>query len=102
MQDPRWDTYELDLDKVGPMVLADPECVHAELVRKHLPKADIVISDNLTAVEAANVKQRAPLTSEIAKRVFGFEAKLSIEDGVKEYIDKFSKFLASQGLTPAR
>jgi nucleoside-diphosphate-sugar epimerase len=74
----------------------------AELVRKHLPKADIVISDNLTAVEAANVKQRAPLTSEIAKRVFGFEAKLSIEDGVKEYIDKFSKFLASQGLTPAR
>jgi UDP-glucose 4-epimerase len=68
----------------------------ADIIRKAIPNCAIEIGTALTAVEAANLPQRAPLSSVAAQRTFGFEAEYSIEDGVKDYINRYGRFLKAQ------
>ncbi len=65
--------------------------------RKIFPDADLTIGTDLTPLEAANIAQRAPLTSEAAKRSFGFQPRYSMEQGLREYADMMRRFLNSKG-----
>jgi nucleoside-diphosphate-sugar epimerase len=66
----------------------------ATLVRRTIPGADIEIGDTLTALEAENVKMRAPLDISAAKRVLGWSPQWSLEDGIREYAERFRAYLS--------
>jgi nucleoside-diphosphate-sugar epimerase len=65
----------------------------AQVVRDVIPGADIEIGDRLTDLELANSRMRAPLDSTEAGRVLGWRPEWTIEDGVREYADRFRSFL---------
>ena len=65
----------------------------ATLVRKVIPAADIAIGDTLTPLEAANNKMRAPLDISAAQRLLGWSPKWPLEDGIREYADRFRAFV---------
>jgi UDP-glucose 4-epimerase len=67
----------------------------AEVVRGAIPGADIVIGERLTELEAKNARMRAPLDSTEARRVLDWRPEWTIEDGVREYVDRFRSYLAS-------
>ena len=66
----------------------------AELVRKVIPGADIEIGDTLTPLEEQNVKMRAPLDGAAAKRLLGWEPAWPLERGIREYAERYRKFIA--------
>jgi nucleoside-diphosphate-sugar epimerase len=68
----------------------------ADIVRRVIPSADIEIGDALTPLEEANVKMRAPLDIAMANRLLKWSPRWSIEDGVREYADRFDRYLQSR------
>jgi nucleoside-diphosphate-sugar epimerase len=66
----------------------------ADVVRRVLPGADIEIGDTLTPLEAANVKMRAPLDISAAARMLGWSPQWALEDGIREYAERFREYLA--------
>lgn len=67
----------------------------AAMVRQVIPGADIEIGDRLTPLEAENVKMRAPLDIRAAKRVLGWSPQWTLEDGIREYAQRFRTYLAT-------
>jgi UDP-glucose 4-epimerase len=65
----------------------------AEMVRRIIPGADIEIGDTLTPLEAQNVKMRAPLDIAAAKRVLGWSPQWKLEDGIRDYVERFREYL---------
>ncbi|MDF0598503.1 NAD-dependent epimerase/dehydratase family protein [Psychromarinibacter halotolerans] len=72
----------------------------AAMVRAEIPGADIEIGEDLTPLEAKNVKMRAPLDISAAKRLLGWAPKLSLPDGIAEYAARFRQSLP-QGARPS-
>ena len=68
----------------------------ANIVRCLIPGADIVIGSELTALEEANVKMRAPLDIKTAKQLLGWSPQWPIDEGIAEYADRFAKYLRSR------
>jgi nucleoside-diphosphate-sugar epimerase len=64
------------------------------MVRKIVPGAKIAIGDTLTALEAENVKMRAPLDISAAKRVLGWSPQWPLEKGIREYAERYRQFIA--------
>lgn len=64
----------------------------AETVRRVVPGATIEIGDSLTPLEAGNVKMRAPLDIAAAKRVLGWSPRWALEDGIREYAERFRDY----------
>jgi nucleoside-diphosphate-sugar epimerase len=64
----------------------------ADVVRRIVPGADIEIGDNLMPLEAQNAKMRAPLNISAARVVLGWSPQWSIEDGVRDYADRFRRY----------
>jgi nucleoside-diphosphate-sugar epimerase len=69
----------------------------AEIVRRVIPGADIEIGGTLTPIEDANVKMRAPLDITAAKRLLGWAPKWPIEDGIRQYADRFRAYVKCSG-----
>ena len=69
----------------------------AEIVRRIIPSADIEIGGALTPLEEANVKMRAPLDISAAKRLLGWSPKWPIEDGIRQYADRFRAYAKGAG-----
>jgi nucleoside-diphosphate-sugar epimerase len=63
----------------------------AAIVRRLIPGADIEIGDTLNALEAANVKMRASLDVSAAARVLGWTPRWTLEDGIKDYAERFRR-----------
>ena len=61
-------------------------------MRKVVPGADIEIGDTLTALEAQNVKMRAPLDIAAAKRLLGWSPKWLLEDGIRQYAERYRAY----------
>jgi UDP-glucose 4-epimerase len=57
----------------------------AGIVKSAIPGADIEIADHLTALEAENVKMRAPLDVSAAWHSLGWRPSWSIEAGIADY-----------------
>jgi UDP-glucose 4-epimerase len=68
----------------------------AEMVRRIIPGADIEIGDTLTPLEAENAKMRAPLDITAAKRVLGWSPQWKLEDGIREYAERFREYIAAR------
>jgi nucleoside-diphosphate-sugar epimerase len=66
----------------------------AGMVRKIVPGADIEIGGTLTPLEAQNVKMRAPLDVTAARRLLGWEPGWPLEKGIREYAERYRKFIA--------
>jgi nucleoside-diphosphate-sugar epimerase len=66
----------------------------ADVVRKVVPGADIMIGDGLTPLEQENVRMRAPLDITAARRVLGWSPKWPLEDGIRQYVARFRDHLA--------
>jgi len=64
----------------------------AALVRNVIPAADITIGDTLTPLEAENVKMRAPLDIAAAQRLLGWSPKWRLQDGIREYAERFRAY----------
>src|SRR5512139_2610506 len=69
----------------------------AAVVRRLIPQADIEIGDTLTPLEQANVQMRAPLDISAAKRLLGWSPKWPIEDGIRQYADRFRTYVNETG-----
>ena len=69
----------------------------AGIVRRLVPGADIEIGDTLTPLEENNVKMRAPLDITAAKRLLGWSPQWPIEDGIRQYTDRFRQSLHDGG-----
>jgi UDP-glucose 4-epimerase len=67
----------------------------ADMVRKIVPGADIEIGDALDALEARNVKMRAPLDISAAKRVLGWSPQWPLERGIRQYAERYRAFVAN-------
>jgi nucleoside-diphosphate-sugar epimerase len=65
----------------------------AEMVRRIIPGAIIEIGDTLSPLEAENVKMRAPFDIAAAKRVLGWSPQWKLEDGIREYAERFREYL---------
>ena len=68
----------------------------AAAVRRVIPGADIEIGDALTPLEAGNVKMRAPLDISAARRVLGWSPQWSLEDGIRDYAERYRQYLATR------
>jgi nucleoside-diphosphate-sugar epimerase len=69
----------------------------AEIVRRVIPGADIEIGARLTPLEEANVKMRAPLDIAAAKRLLGWTPHWPIEDGIRQYAERFRHYVKGLG-----
>jgi nucleoside-diphosphate-sugar epimerase len=65
----------------------------ADVVRQVIPDADIEVGDALDPLEAENVKMRAPLDSSVARRMLDWSPQWPLEHGVREYADRFRRFV---------
>jgi UDP-glucose 4-epimerase len=68
----------------------------AAMVRRVIPAADIEIGDTLTPLEAGNVKMRAPLDISAARRVLGWSPQWTLEDGIRDYAERYRQYLATR------
>ncbi|HZP79502.1 MAG TPA: NAD(P)-dependent oxidoreductase [Pseudolabrys sp.] len=86
-------------------VAAGRACTAAEvagIVRRVIPGADIEIGNTLTPLEEENVKMRAPLDIAAAKRILGWSPRWPLEEGVREYADRFRVYVKSQETAKGR
>jgi nucleoside-diphosphate-sugar epimerase len=67
----------------------------AEVVRRIVPGADIVIGDTLTPREADNARMRAPLDISAARSALGWSPRWSIDEGVSDYAERFRQYHAN-------
>jgi nucleoside-diphosphate-sugar epimerase len=80
-------------------VAAGRACTAAEIadcVRRIIPGADIEIGAELTPLEEASARMRAPLDITTAGRVLGWSPKWPIEEGIREYAERFRHYMQSQ------
>jgi nucleoside-diphosphate-sugar epimerase len=66
----------------------------AEIVRKVIPGADIEIGDTLTPLEERNVRMRAPLDISAAQRVLGWSPKWPLEAGIRQYAQRYRRYIS--------
>jgi UDP-glucose 4-epimerase len=66
----------------------------AAIVRRIVPGADIEIGDTLTPLEERNVRMRAPLDVSAARRVLGWSPQWPLEQGIREYAERYRAFVA--------
>ncbi len=64
----------------------------ATILRRIIPGADVTIGAELSEIERANVEQRAALTSDAARRTFGYAPRYEIEEGIRDYIRVLREF----------
>jgi nucleoside-diphosphate-sugar epimerase len=64
----------------------------AEIVKSVIPGADIEIGESLSPLELENLKMRAPLDCTLAKQALGWSPSWPIEDGVREYAERFRSY----------
>ena len=64
----------------------------AAIVRHVIPRADISIGNALSPLEQANVQMRAPLDISAAKQLLGWKPKWGVEDGIRQYADRFRAY----------
>jgi nucleoside-diphosphate-sugar epimerase len=67
----------------------------AKIVRNTIPGADIEIGDDLTPLEEQNVKMRASLDINAAKRLLNWSPKWPLEAGISEYAETFRRNLST-------
>ncbi|UUZ77199.1 hypothetical protein LP414_07780 [Polaromonas sp. P1(28)-13] len=67
----------------------------AAVVREVIPGADIELGMDLTPGEEANLRMRASLDVTMAGQVLGWAPRWSLEQGVREYADRFRRHLAA-------
>jgi len=65
----------------------------AEAVRRAIPGASIEIGETLTALEAENLKMRAPLDVSAAKAALGWSPTWTLDAGIRDYADRFARHL---------
>jgi UDP-glucose 4-epimerase len=65
----------------------------AAIVRAIVPGADIEIGDTLTPLEQQNVKMRAPLDIAAARRLLGWSPKRPLQDGIRQYAERFRAYV---------
>jgi nucleoside-diphosphate-sugar epimerase len=65
----------------------------AKIVRDTIPGADIEIGDDLTPLEEQNVKMRASLDIDAAKRLLNWSPKWPLEVGIAEYTETYRRNL---------
>ena len=63
----------------------------AQIVRATIPGADIEIGDDLTPLEEANVKMRASLDINAARRLLNWSPQWPLEKGIAEYTETFRR-----------
>lgn len=68
----------------------------ADIVRRAIPGADIVIGNTLTPLEQENVRMRAPLDISAARRLLGWSPKWPLEDGIRQYAERFRAYAAAE------
>lgn len=79
-------------------ISAGRTCTAADIsaiVRHVIPGANITIGDGLTPLEQANVQMRAPLDISAAKRLLGWSPKWRIEDGIRQYANRFRAYVTN-------
>jgi nucleoside-diphosphate-sugar epimerase len=64
----------------------------AEVVRRIVPGADIEVGPGLTPVQEANVRMRAPLDTTAARKLLRWTPRLSLEDGIAEYAERYRQY----------
>ncbi len=67
----------------------------AQIVKNHWPQAKIEIGGGLSDLEARDLRNRGRLSIERAQKDLGFQPRFNLEDGVKDYIQKFQTYLSS-------
>lgn len=65
----------------------------ARTVASVLPEADIEIGDLMGALEAENVKMRAPLDCTLAHDELGWRPKWTLVDGIRQYANKYREYI---------
>lgn len=68
----------------------------AEVVRQVIGGADIEIGPDLSPLEEANLAMRAPLDITTVRRALGWAPQWSIEDGIRQYADRFRGYVQSR------
>jgi nucleoside-diphosphate-sugar epimerase len=63
--------------------------------------AAAAFGDTLTPLEAQNVKMRAPLDIAAAKRVLGWSPQWKLEDGIRDYAERFREYIAATKTPPS-
>ena len=64
----------------------------ADAARAAVPSARIEVADEMTDFETATLRQRAPLTSAGAEKVFGYRSRYSLREGIKAYAALYAAF----------
>ncbi|TPQ39770.1 NAD-dependent epimerase/dehydratase family protein [Cupriavidus pinatubonensis] len=65
----------------------------AGIVQRVLPGADIQVGTELSPLEAANLKMRAPLDVAKAKEVLDWAPRWTLDEGIQEYADRFKRYI---------
>lgn len=64
----------------------------ADVIRTVIPEADIEVGSQLTPLEAANVRMRAPLDGASSQATFGWSSRWTIEAGIRDYVERFRRY----------
>lgn len=72
-----------------------------DAARAAVPGARIDIADKMTEFETATLRQRAPLDSARAAKVFGYKSRYPLRQGIKAYVDLYAAFRAAKAQTGA-
>jgi nucleoside-diphosphate-sugar epimerase len=64
----------------------------ADSARSALPGASIDVSGEMTEFEKATLKQRAPLSSARAEKIFGSQSRSPLRQGIKRYAEIYAEF----------
>jgi UDP-glucose 4-epimerase len=73
----------------------------ADAARAAVPGAQIDIADKMTDFETATLRQRAPLNSALAEKVFGYKSRYPLRAGIKAYAAIYAAFKAGKQQTAA-
>lgn len=72
----------------------------ARIVRQVVPGADIEIGDGLSPLEEVNARMRASLDISAARAAFGFAPAFTLEQGIRDYAERFRAFAGANGAHP--
>lgn len=68
----------------------------AAAARTAVAGAQIDVGDAMTEFETATLKQRAPLPSTSAAKIFGYTSRYPLREGIKRYAEIYAQFEASR------
>lgn len=72
----------------------------AQIVRRVVPGADIEIGGTLSPLEEVNARMRASLDSSAARAALGWAPDFSLEQGIRDYAERFRAFQSSHRERP--